>query len=412
MDSALIPDGVKRCSARTFFLWTLPWVALLGWGGISAFLCLFFGLNQTNMSDIFAFALWIVFDLAVIALGAGAFFTGFLTYIIGKKELKDIINAAVIIGFICYSGAVAMLGIDIGQPLRGWFIFWHANIHSMLTEVSFCITCYLGVLAIEYVPLVLENRKLDEIRELRLFGHNLHHIMAVFAATGAFLSFFHQGSLGGMYGVLYARPFADRWDFYIWPTTFFLFIFSAIAAGPCFTILCTKLAEKITHKRLVPHAATLLLAKISGWLLALYVVFKIADTLAWMYGVVPRAGLAFSHFFREGPYGVWLMVAEIVLCGIVPAIILINPRARANEGWLVAACLMNCTGIVLNRFLFIVVTLAIPVMPFDRFWSYLPTWQEWGIGMAVIGYGFLLFSVSYRYLPVFPKEPELNPATS
>jgi Ni/Fe-hydrogenase subunit HybB-like protein len=412
MDSALIPEGVKRCSVRTFFIWTLPWLGLLAWGGLSASLCLFFGLNQTNMSDIFAFALWIVFDLAIIALGAGAFFTGFLTYIIGKKELKDIINAAVIIGFICYSGAVAMLGIDIGQPLRGWFIFWHANIHSMLTEVSFCITCYLGVLAIEYVPLVLENRKLGEIRELRLFGHNLHHIMAIFAATGAFLSFFHQGSLGGMYGVLYARPFADRWDFYIWPTTFFLFILSAIAAGPCFTILCTKLAEKVTRKRLVPREATLLLAKISGWLLALYMAFKIADTLAWMYGVVPRAGLAFMDFFRAGPYGVWLMVAEIVLFGIVPAIILINPRARANEGWLITACLMNCTGIVLNRFLFIVVTLAIPVMPFDRFWSYLPTWQEWGIGMAVIGYGFLLFSVSYRYLPVFPKEPELNPATS
>ena len=50
----------------------------------------------------------------------------------------------------------------------------------MLTEVSFCITCYLGVLAIEYVPLVLENRKLGEIRELRLFGHNLDHIMAIF----------------------------------------------------------------------------------------------------------------------------------------------------------------------------------------------------------------------------------------
>ncbi len=412
MDSALIPKGVKRCSPGSFFIWTLPWLGLLAWGGLSAFLCLFFGLNQTHMSDIFAFALWIVFDLAVIALGAGAFFTGFLTYIIGKRELKDIINAAVIIGFICYSGAVAMLGIDIGQPLRGWFIFWHANIHSMLTEVSFCITCYLGVLAIEYVPLILENRKLDEIRELGLFGHNLHHIMAVFAATGTFLSFFHQGSLGGMYGVLYARPFADRWGFYIWPTTFFLFILSAIAAGPCFTILCTKLAEKITRKRLVPREATLSLAKISGWLLALYMVFKIADTLTWMYGVVPRAGLTFTDFFREGPYGVWLMAAEIILFGIVPAIILINPRARENEGWLITACLTNCAGIVLNRFLFIVVTLAIPVMPFDRFWSYLPTWQEWGIGMAVIGYGFLLFSVSYRYLPVFPKEPELNPATS
>ncbi|MFC1866980.1 menaquinone reductase integral membrane subunit QrcD [Thermodesulfobacteriota bacterium] len=409
MDSALIPEGTKRCSTPAFFFWTLPWLALLAWGGISAILCLGLGLNQTNMSNTFAFALWIVFDLAVIALGAGAFFTGFLTYIIGKKELKDIINAAVIIGFICYSGAMGMLGIDIGQPIRGWFIFWHANIHSMLVEVSFCITCYLGVLSIEYLPIILENRKLNEIRDFRLFGHNLHHIMALFAATGTFLSFFHQGSLGGMFGVMYARPFAARGGFYIWPWTFFLFILSAIAAGPCFTILCTKLTELITRKKLVPKNAIQLLAKISGWLLALYMVFKIADTLGWMYGVVPRAGHSFMDFYREGPYGVWLLVCEIIIFGIIPMIILLIPRTRRHGGWLITACLMNCIGIVLNRFVFIVVTLAIPVMPFDRFWSYLPTWQEWGIALAVIGYGFLIFSISYRYLPLFPKEKALNP---
>jgi molybdopterin-containing oxidoreductase family membrane subunit len=268
MDEALLPEGVKRCSPKTFFLWTLPWAGLLAWGLLSAFLVLIKGLNQTNMSNIFAFALWIVFDLAIIALGAGAFFTGFLTYIIGKKELKDIINAAVIIGFICYSGAIAMLAIDIGQPIRGWFIFWHANVHSMLTEVSFCITAYFAVLTIEYLPIILENRKLDEIRDFRVFGHHMHHIMAVFAATGTFLSFFHQGSLGGVYGVLYARPFAYRWEFYIWPTTFFLFVFSAIASGPAFTILCTKLAEAVTRKKLVPKNVYQLLAKISGWLVS------------------------------------------------------------------------------------------------------------------------------------------------
>ena len=408
MDSAFLPEGAKRCSVPAFFFWTLPWLTLLAWGGVSALLCLVLGLNQTNMSNIFAFALWIVFDLAIIALGAGAFFTGFLTYIIGKKELKDIINAAVIIGFICYSGAMGMLGIDIGQPIRGWFIFWHANIHSMLVEVSFCITCYLCVLSIEYLPLILENRKLNEIREFRLFGHNLHHIMALFAATGTFLSFFHQGSLGGMFGVMYARPFAAREGFYIWPWTFFLFVLSAIAAGPCFTILCTKLTEALTRKKLVTQKAIQTLAKISGWLLALYMVLKIADTLGWIYGVVPRAGQTFMDFYREGPYGVWLLVCEIIIFGIIPAIILLIPKARQNGGWLITACIMNCTGIVLNRFVFIIVTLAVPVMPFDKFWSYLPTWQEWGIAMAVIGYGFLVFSVSYRYLPLFPKEGELN----
>jgi len=411
MDSPLLPEGVKRCSTTTFFFWTLPWLALLAWGGLSAFLCLWKGLNQTNMSNVFAFALWIVFDLAVIALGAGAFFTGFLTYIIGKGELKNIINAAVIIGFICYSGALGMLGIDIGQPVRGWFIFWHANIHSMLVEVSFCITVYLMVLGIEFIPIILQNRQLDKIRELHIFGHGLHHIMAVFAATGTFLSFFHQGSLGGMFGVLYARPFAAREGFYIWPWTFFLFILSAIAAGPCFTILCTKLTEKISRKKLVPDNAIQLLAKISAWLLSIYMVLKIADTLGWIYGVVPKAGLKFIDFYREGPYGIWLVVCEIAVFGIIPAIVLWIPKARRHQGWLITACLLTCTGIVINRFVFIVVTLAIPVMPFDRFWSYLPTWQEWGIALAIIGYGILLFSAAYRYLPVFPKERELNPVT-
>lgn len=409
MDSPLIPHGVKRCTPGVFFLWTLPWLALLAWGGLSAFLCLWKGLNQTNMSNVFAFALWIVFDLAVIALGAGAFFTGFLTYIVGRKELKSIINTAVVIGFICYSGAMAMLGIDIGQPVRGWFIFWHANIHSMLVEVSFCITCYLVVLAIEFIPLILANRQVEKVKELRFLGHNLHEIMAVFAATGTFLSFFHQGSLGGMFGVMYARPFAAREGFYIWPWTFFLFVLSAIACGPCFTILCTKLTEFLSRKKLVPDDAIQFLAKLSGRLLAVYLILKTFDYLGWIYGIVPRSGLTFMDFFRGGSYGVWLIIAEMIFCGLLPAIILLTPGGRKSQGALILASLLNCTGIVLNRFLFIIVTLAIPVMPFDRFWGYLPTWQEWGIGLAVVGYGFLVFSLAYRYLPMFPKETELNP---
>jgi Ni/Fe-hydrogenase subunit HybB-like protein len=58
---------------------------------------------------------------------------------------------------------------------------------------------------------------------------------------------------------------------------------------------------------------------------------------------------------------------------------------------------------------FSIQTLAIPVMPFDTFMSYFPTWQEWGIAIGSVGYGILLFSLSYRYLPLFPQEAEMNP---
>ncbi|TET53098.1 MAG: molybdopterin oxidoreductase [Desulfobacteraceae bacterium] len=417
MDEALIPNGVQRCSVKKFAPWMLVWLALIAWGLVSAFLCFYKGLNQTNMNHYFAFGLWIAFDLSLIALGAGAFFTGFLAHIIGNvfiypfaENLKAVVNAAVVIGFICYSGAIAMLGIDIGQPLRGWFIFWHANVHSMLTEVSFCITVYLGVLTIEYLPLILSNRKLDKIPELNIFGDSLHHVVALFAAAGTFLSFFHQGSLGGMFGVLFGRPFAFRQGFFIWPWTFFLFIHSSIAAGPSFTLLCVWITQKVTGKTLVQKSVFTLLAKISGWLLATYIILKILDTIGWAYGVVPRAGLSFMDFY-QGSYGVWLIIAEIGVFGIIPAIILITPQLRERNGLLVIGAAMNVIGIVFNRFVFSIQTLAIPVMPFDTFMSYLPTWQEWGIALGTVGYGILLFSLSYRYLSLFPQEAELNPVT-
>ena len=78
------------------------------------------------------------------------------------------------IGFICYSGAVAILMIDVGQPLRAWFTFWHPNVHSMLTEVTFCITCYLTGPDARISADVLRNRQLREIPSFLVFEYQLH----------------------------------------------------------------------------------------------------------------------------------------------------------------------------------------------------------------------------------------------
>ena len=408
MDSALIPEGVKRCSFKAFSLWLLVIFAVIGWGVLGGFLVLWKGLNQTGLNDSFGFGLYITADLAVIALGAGAFFTGFLTYVIGKKELKDIINLAVVVGFICYTGAQIVLLLEIGQPIRGWFSFWHPNVHSMLTEVIFCITCYTIVLTVEYIPLILENRQLDKVPEFHYFSHNLHEIMVVFAATGTFLSFFHQGSLGGLYGVMFARPFAFRAGFFIWPWTFFLFVASAIASGPALTILVCKMVQGVSRKQLVRREAISLLAKVTGYLLTFYLIFKFLDTWWWATQTAPKMGMSFTEFF-QGPYGMWLLVAEIVVCGIIPAIILLTPQAREDEVLLIVACVLNCTGIIINRFVFTVQNLALPVLPFEQVQIYVPTWQEWAPTVALLAYGALLLSLSYRYLPMFPRERELNP---
>ncbi len=412
MDSALIPEGVKRCPTWQFLLWIGVVGAVLLWGAFAMLLVFIKGLNQTNMNNAYGFAMWIWADLAVIALGGGAFFTGFLRYLVGIDELKHIINYAVLIGFVCYSSALLILGFDVGQPLRAWFIFWHANVHSMLTEVAFCLTAYFMVLTIEYVPLALENRKIDKIPFFHNLGHNMHEIMAVFAATGAFLSFFHQGSLGGVPGVMFARPFGFREGVLIWPWAFFLFTFSAAACGPCFTILVTKITEKATRKKLVKDNVIELLAKISGWMIAFYITAKIIDTWWWAVSTAPSKGFTLMDFYTNNSgsvYGIWILVAEIGICGIIPALILITAKGRKNQITLWTAVTLAVVGVCLNRWVMVLQTLAVPMLPFEGWALYMPSWQEIATTILPVAYSIIMISVSYRYLPIFPQERELNP---
>ena len=52
--------------------------------------------------------------------------------------------------------------------------------------------------------------------------------------------------------------------------------------------------------------------------------------------------------------------------------------------------------------------MAVPVMTFDHFALYFPSWQEIATTVLPAAYGVILISLSHRYLPVFPQERELN----
>jgi len=69
---------------------------------------------------------------------------------------------------------------------------------------------------------------------------------------------------------------------------------------------------------------------------------------------------------------------------------------------------MACCGVALNRFVMTVQTLALPTLSFDSFVSYFPSWQEVGTFLAVVAYGVLVYSFSFRYFTLFPEERELR----
>ena len=410
MDTTTGTGYPNRCSSQRFYLRLFPVFVLLTWGIYAMIRVWVLGLNQTNMNNVYGFALWIWADLAIIALGGGAFFTGLLRYIYGKKELTAIINFAVLIGVICYGSAMLILALDVGQPLRFWFIYWHANVHSMLTEVAFCLTVYFVILNIEFLPVMLENPKLQRIPFLKYLGHNTHAIMGLFAGLGVFLSFFHQGSLGGMTGILYGRPFAYRDGVLIWPWTFFLYTWSAAAAGPCFTLLAAKITELVSGKRLVPVGVVDLLARIAGWMILSYSVAKTIDTVYWAGTTTVAAGFPWSRFYSENSvfHGYWILVLEIIICGFVPGLILVTKQGRIKNKLLYLSIFLVVLGICVNRWTLIMQTVAMPVLPFEKWVLYLPSWQEVATTLIPVCFGIIVVALSYRHIVLFPEENQLN----
>ena len=245
-------------------------------------------------------------------------------------------------------------------------------------------------------------------RSFHHLAHNFHTHMALFAGIGTFLSTFHQGSLGGMYGVLFGRPFVYREGFFIWPWTFFLFVLSAVASGPVFTVLVCTIIEKISGKKLVEYKVKALMGKIAGSMLTLYIFFKIMDTWAWATGILPHMGLTFDEMFHGFIYGKWMLWTEIVICGVIPAILLMVPKTRNTPAILYTAAILDCIGVSINRYVFTVQALAAPVMPFTKWEVYCPNWAEWATTLMIVGYAILVIMLSFRYLPVFPQEKMLN----
>ena len=106
------------------------------------------------------------------------------------------------------------------------------------------------------------------------------------------------------------------------PWTFFLFTWSAAAYGPTFTLLITWITEKVTRKKLVKDNVIDLLAKISGWMIFTYTIAKICDTARWINITAPGLGQTLADFYTGNDfYGYWILFAEIILGGVVPAII-------------------------------------------------------------------------------------------
>lgn len=387
----------------------LAWLAFLALcliiGLVSAIQVFTNGLVITNMNDTVPWGLWITIDLSSIALGAGAFTLSAVVYLFGLKRFQPIVRLAVFIGFIGYTSALLTLVMDIGRPDRFWhpWVFW--NVHSVLWEITWCITIYLTIMVFEFAPVVVEATFFDRWPWLRKLAHLLHRASPIFALLGLVISLLHQSSLGATYGIVKSRP--------IWfkPTMPVMFIISAVAVGPALTMAIAYLLEWVTGKKTVPHDILRAIARFSGFGLLAYAYIKFWDLAAVSYyGRTPAVSEALYLLNQQTPYNFGFWFGEVILGIVIPVIFFLVPRFNRKPGYLVWGAIMATAGIIFNRWNITITGLFVPLSysPGTQYQlpmgEYFPSQIEWAIIIGIFGYALTMLTLGVRFLPLFPRQ--------
>lgn len=396
----------KKPSISPGFIAWLGFVGiLLIIGLVSAVMVFWKGLVITNMSDTIPWGLWITIDLSSIALGAGAFTLSAIVYIFKIERFRPILRLAVLVGLIGYTSALLTLVMDIGRPDRFYhpWIYW--NVHSVLWEITWCITIYLSILILEFLPVIADASMFDRWPWVRKAAAILHQAAMPLAIIGLGISLLHQSSLGAAYGIVRSRA--------VWfkPSMPIMFIVSAIAVGPALTVAIAYLLEWVTGKATVAHSVLRTIIRFSGVALLVYGYIKMWDFLAsTYYGNTQAVTESLTLLNQYTPYNFTFWIFEVLLGILVPAVLFLTPRFNRNPANIVLGAFLAVLGIIVNRWNVTVSGLYVPLeySPGTLYnpapVNYFPNLIEWGVAIGILGYMLLLLTLGAKYLPLFKEE--------
>ncbi|MBK8420343.1 NrfD/PsrC family molybdoenzyme membrane anchor subunit [Candidatus Villigracilis saccharophilus] len=370
----------------------LVWIllTLMGIAFVVAMMRYAFGIGViSDLSYSYPWGFWISFDLFTgVAISSGGFLMAGTVYILRIKEFEPLLRPSVLTAFIGYVMVAIALLVDLGQPLRIWYMMIHWNGTSVLLEIGICVMLYLTVLAIEFAPVALEGFKLQK------WAHLIHKFIMPFVILGVVLSTLHQSSLGSLL-LIQPSKLHPLWWTPILPIMFFT---SAISIGLAMIILESSLSSRYFQRGLETH----LLAKLAR---AIPIVLVI-------YGLLKFSELAVAgdlgYLFTSGAMSI-LFWAEILIGVVTPIVWFSIKENRESANGLLTGAIIVLGGMILNRFnvSWFAVKHPDPMFYMPTFMSnvkYFPTLPEVAVSFGIFAAGILAFGLAAKYLPVFEDE--------
>jgi Ni/Fe-hydrogenase subunit HybB-like protein len=363
-----------------------PPFLVLGAFGVTAIVLLlvrfFFGMGAvTNLNGGYPWGIWVVYDIVVgTAFACGGYALAVTVYVFNKGRYHPLVRTALLTSLLGYALGAAGAFIDMGRywNFYNMFLPWQVNPHAVMLEVGLCVFLYVMVLAIEFLPTVLEKFKAEALQQ------KLSRVLFFFIALGILLPTMHQSSLGSFL-------IAMGWKVHpLWQTMELqplLAILSAFIMGFAAVIFEASVGS-VGFKRQPETPMLVGLGKIIVGLTVTFLVVRFVTLL-----MTGKLGLVFAF-----DLGSLMFLLETAMF-IYPVVILSSPTRRANGKKLLYAALCTMLAGALYRFDAFIITFN----P-GAGYSYFPALPEILITIGMVAMEVMAYLFIVTQFPVLARE--------
>ncbi|MDO8491303.1 MAG: NrfD/PsrC family molybdoenzyme membrane anchor subunit [Dehalococcoidia bacterium] len=396
---------------KTYYLFVFLLLATVAWGLYAYAIQLRYGLVTTGLGDQVMYGVYIVNFVFFIGISyAGALVSAILRLTnAGWRSPITRISEIIAVGGLT-DGALQPI-IDLGHPERAWHIIAYGRFQSPLLWDIIAITTYLvGSLLYLYLPLIPDLALARDRLGQSASGFK-RKIFTVFAvgwqdtpdqrkrlnrAIGimAIMIIPLAVSVHTVVAFIFSMTLRPGWNSTIYGV---YFVIGAVFSGTAVLLIVIAIFRKVYHfeeyikEKHFRNLGYMLLALL---LLYLYLTFTEYLTGGYKMEEGEEQLLTLVMLGKNAPWFWFFVIAGM----IVPAFLLIFSKLKTIPMVLIAAVLV-VLGMWVKRYIIIVPTLEVPLMPFE-FGSYSPTWVEISIGLATLAGFSVMVTLAAKFMPL------------
>lgn len=344
--------------------------------------------SVSNLTQEVPWGLWKGFNVVTgVAFAGGAYVVTFMVYILNMHKYHPIVRVTVLNGFLAYAFYTGALLLDLGKPWNviNPIIGNGYGTSSVLFLVAWHFMLYILAELLEFSPAIAEwlgSRRAKKILSGLTIG------AVIFGIT---LSTLHQSGLGALF-LMAKEKIHPLWYSEFIPVLFFV---SSIFAGLSMVIFEGSISRKVFADQLTEKSHKQHNSIIHG-------LSKVCAVTLFAYFCLQF--IVFIHGKRwdyvATPMGYWWLV-EMIGFVLVPMILFFNSYRTGNVFMIRFAAVLTMIGVVLNR-----LNVSIIGFRWDAAVSYVPSWMEIVVALAVVLTEIWIFRWVVQRMPVLRQSPQ------